>query len=80
MICIDTNILSPAVETGNRAHSAAAVFLTSLQDLDDVVVAEFVENGVVLSGVSFGGIGSAFWGITVGLAVVGVAKIAKSRK
>lgn len=46
MICIDTNILSPAVETGNRAHSAAAAFLTSLQDFDDVVVADLVENGV----------------------------------
>lgn len=42
--------------------------------------ASVVSYFVVLSGVSFGGIGSAFWGIVVGLAVVGVAKIAKSRK
>ena len=32
---------------------------------------------VVLSGISFGGIGSAFWGIVVGLVALGVSKIAR---
>lgn len=42
MISIDTNILLPAVETGNAANPAASAFLTSLQDRDDVVICEFI--------------------------------------
>lgn len=42
MISIDTNILLPAVETGNPAHSKAAAFLESLQDRDDVAISEFI--------------------------------------
>lgn len=42
MISNDTNILLPAVETGNPAHSKAAAFLESLQDRDDVAISEFI--------------------------------------
>ena len=42
MISVDTNILLPAVETGNASHSRAAAFLESLQDRDDVAISEFV--------------------------------------
>lgn len=42
MISIDTNILLPAVETGNAYHDRASAFLESLQDRDDVVLSEFV--------------------------------------
>lgn len=42
MISIDTNILLPAVETGNSHHAAAAAFLESLQDREDVVISELI--------------------------------------
>ena len=42
MLSIDTNILLPAVETGDKAHGAAASFLQSLQDREDVAVSEFI--------------------------------------
>ena len=42
MISIDTNILLPAVESGNHDHEKAAAFLESLHDRDDVVISEFV--------------------------------------
>lgn len=42
MISIDTNILHPAVETGNTNHRPAVAFLGSLQDREDVVVCEFI--------------------------------------
>lgn len=42
MISIDTNILLPAVETGNAAHAAASAFLGSLQDREDVAICEFI--------------------------------------
>ncbi len=42
MISLDTNILLPAVETGNPNHPKAAAFLDSLQDRDDVAISEFV--------------------------------------
>ncbi len=42
MILIDTNILLPAVESTNAAHQAAAAFLESLRDRDDVAISEFV--------------------------------------
>lgn len=42
MISIDTNILLPAVESGNTNHPRAAAFLESLQDRDDVAICEFI--------------------------------------
>lgn len=42
MISIDTNILLPAVETGNALHAPAAAFLESLQDREDVVISELM--------------------------------------
>ena len=42
MISIDTNILLPAVETGNAHHTTAAAFLESLQDRGDVVISELI--------------------------------------
>src|SRR6478735_8214450 len=42
MISLDTNILLPAVESGNANHSRAAVFLESLQDRDDVAICELI--------------------------------------
>ncbi len=41
--------------------------------------ASVVSYFVVLSGVSFGGIGSAFWGIVAGLLVLSVRKLANAR-
>ena len=38
--------------------------------------ASVISYFVVLSGVSFGGIGSAFWGIVAGLLVLAVRKVA----
>lgn len=42
MISIDTNVLLPAIETGNVRHGVAAEFLGSLMDREDVVISEFV--------------------------------------
>jgi uncharacterized protein len=42
MLSVDTNILLPAVEVENADHEAAATFLGSLQNRDDVVVSEFI--------------------------------------
>jgi len=42
MISIDTNILLPAVESGNPNHTKAAAFLESLEERDDVVLSEFI--------------------------------------
>lgn len=42
MISLDTNILLPAVESGNASHPRAAEFLASLQDRDDVAICEFI--------------------------------------
>lgn len=42
MISLDTNILLPAVESGNADHSRAAAFVESLDDRDDVAVSEFI--------------------------------------
>jgi predicted nucleic acid-binding protein len=42
MVSIDTNILLPAVEAGDKAHTGAAAFLQSLQDREDVAVSEFI--------------------------------------
>lgn len=42
MISLDTNILLPAIESGNAHHSRAAEFLESLQDRDDVAICEFI--------------------------------------
>ena len=42
MLSIDTNILLPAVEAGDKAHIAAAAFLQSLQDREDVAISEFI--------------------------------------
>jgi toxin-antitoxin system PIN domain toxin len=42
MIFIDTNMLLPAVETGNAAHPAASAFLESLQEREDVAICEFL--------------------------------------
>jgi len=42
MLSIDTNILLPAVDAGDKAHAAAAAFLQSLQGRDDVAVSEFI--------------------------------------
>lgn len=42
MISLDTNVLLPAVETGNPHHVAAAAFVGSLLARDDVALSEFV--------------------------------------
>ena len=42
MTSLDTNILLPAVETGNPNHGHAAAFLDSLQAREDVVISELV--------------------------------------
>ena len=42
MLSIDTNILLPAVEAGDKAHPSAAAFLHSLQDREDVAISEFI--------------------------------------
>jgi predicted nucleic acid-binding protein len=42
MISLDTNILLPAVESGNAMHPKAAAFLESLQDRHDVAICEFI--------------------------------------
>ena len=42
MISLDTNILLPAVESGNADHGRAAAFVDSLGERDDVAVSEFV--------------------------------------
>jgi predicted nucleic acid-binding protein len=42
MIALDTNILLPAVESGNPQHAAAAAFVRSLQSRNDVAVSEFI--------------------------------------
>lgn len=42
MISIDTNILLPAVESGNPFHSKASAFLASLQSSDQVALCEFM--------------------------------------
>jgi toxin-antitoxin system PIN domain toxin len=42
MIAFDTNILLPAIETGNPHHTAAAAFVQSLHSRDDVAISEFI--------------------------------------
>ena len=42
MISLDTNILLPAVVSGDANHSRAAAFLESLQERSDVVIGEFI--------------------------------------
>ena len=42
MRSLDTNILLPAVESGNAHHASARAFLDSLQNQDDVCISEFV--------------------------------------
>jgi len=42
MVSIDTNVLLPAVEADNTAHAAAASFLQSLQEREDVAISEFI--------------------------------------
>jgi predicted nucleic acid-binding protein len=42
MLSIDTNILLPAVDSGDTDHLAAAAFLRSMQGRDDVVISEFI--------------------------------------
>lgn len=42
MLCCDTNLLLPAVERNNQHHSAAAAFLETLQEREDVAVSELV--------------------------------------
>lgn len=42
MISIDTNILLPAVEPRNAAHSRAASFINSLRNRDDVAISELL--------------------------------------
>ena len=42
MISIDTNVLLPAVESGNPNHARAAEFLGSLHRRDDVAISEFI--------------------------------------
>ena len=40
MVSIDTNLLLPAVESGNRQHELAAAFLHSLENREDVAISE----------------------------------------
>ncbi len=42
MISLDTNILLPAVESGNADHARAAAFMASLDDRKDVAISEFI--------------------------------------
>jgi len=42
MLSLDSNILLPAVETGNAAHAKSARFLNELHRRDDVVLSELV--------------------------------------
>lgn len=42
MLSIDTNILLPGVEGGNKAHAAASAFLESLRNREDVAISEFI--------------------------------------
>lgn len=42
MLSLDTNILLPAIETGNSHHTRAVAFLESLQDREDIAISEFV--------------------------------------
>jgi len=42
VISIDTNILLPAIDSGNPHHTAAASFVHLLQDRDDVAISEFI--------------------------------------
>ncbi len=42
MISLDTNLLLPAVESGNANHARAAAFLEALHDREDVVISEFI--------------------------------------
>ncbi len=42
MISLDTNILLPAVESGNTSHAAAAAFVESLAESSSVVISEFI--------------------------------------
>lgn len=42
MVSIDSNLLFPAIETGNKQHEAAAGFLRSLHRRDDIALSEFV--------------------------------------
>ena len=42
MIALDTNILLPAIESGNRYHDAAATFVDSLNSRDDIAISEFI--------------------------------------
>lgn len=42
MISLDTNILLPAIETGNASHQQAAAFLESLYEDTEVVISEFI--------------------------------------
>lgn len=42
MISLDTNILLPAVVSGNAMHAKASAFLGSLQDRRDVAICEFI--------------------------------------
>lgn len=42
MLSIDTNLLLPAIESGNPEHESAAAFLNSLENREDVAISEFV--------------------------------------
>lgn len=42
MISLDTNILLPALETGNGNHKRAAAFIETIAERRDVAVAEFI--------------------------------------
>jgi predicted nucleic acid-binding protein len=42
MISVDTNILLPAIDEDRKEHAAAAAFLESLQERDDVVISELL--------------------------------------
>ena len=42
MISLDTNLLLPAVESGNANHARASAFIEALQDREDVVISEFI--------------------------------------
>ncbi len=42
MISLDTNILLPAVETGNPSHNSAVAFIESIEDSTDIAISEFI--------------------------------------
>jgi len=42
MISLDTNILLPAVETGNPSHDSAVAFVESIEDSTDIAISEFI--------------------------------------